>query len=81
MIKLRVACSWAHSVSAAIVPNVARGAIAGCFPSRHIHIPVVAGLKDYGTVSSAIRRFERSLANDVGQAHWKLRCEKYKNQM
>jgi len=42
---------------------------------------VAAGLKDYGTASSALRRFERLLTKAVEQAPWKLLCEKYKNQM
>jgi hypothetical protein len=39
------------------------------------------GLKDYGTVSSAIRRFERLLRHEkVERQQWNQLCQKYINQ-
>jgi hypothetical protein len=39
-------------------------------------------MKDYGAVSSAIRRFERLMRHGkVEQQKWRQLCQKYKNQM
>jgi hypothetical protein len=45
-------------------------------------LAVATGMRDYGAVSSAIRRFERLLRNRaIEQEQWKSICQKYKNQM
>ena len=45
-------------------------------------LAMAMGLKDYGTVSSAIRRFERLInCRELERRQWRWICEKYKNQM
>jgi hypothetical protein len=45
-------------------------------------LAAATGMKDYGAVSSAIRRFERLMRHGkVEQQQWKQLCRKYKNQM
>jgi len=45
-------------------------------------LAVATGLKHYGAVSSAIRRFEQLLRlRSTERRQWELVCEKYKNQM
>ena len=40
------------------------------------------GMKDYGAVSSALRRFDRlSRHGKVARHDWNQLCQKYKNQM
>ena len=47
-----------------------------------LELAAAMGLKDYGTVSSAIRRFERLLRRGkVARQQWNQLCQKYKNQM
>ena len=45
-------------------------------------LAAATGMKDYGAVSSAIRRFERLMRHGkVEQQQWRQLCQKYKNQM
>jgi hypothetical protein len=49
---------------------------------RLLELAAATGMKDYGAVSSAIRRFERLMWHGKAEPQqWRQLCQKYKNQM